>query len=71
MATIEIGASSWRIEGLPSPMRADEQGRGEGVANFCCKPLKKLDSEKEMKGNERKFAVRMALEARSVRFAEP
>jgi len=60
MTKIELGASSRMIEGLgPRPSGADEPGRGE-VPNFCCKPLKTLDSEKEMKGNERKFALQTA-----------
>jgi hypothetical protein len=35
-------------------LRFMEEERGEGVAEVRRKPLKRLDSEKEMKGNERK-----------------
>ena len=54
-----------------APRHGSERGRREGALPIsACKPLKKLDSEKEMKGNERKFAVQTALQAASVRFAE-
>src|SRR5208337_3162247 len=47
-----------RLGGFSS--RARRKGLGEGVVQFRCNSLKKLVSEKEMKGNERSFTVSRA-----------